>query len=115
MVTITSGVRRRILNVVNIFEFGKPADQYDNISKLNDGAHGIKQITYGLPQATEQSDLEDLLHKYASYNGKFAQQQTAIFNEDLKKSRRITFEQWQKRPWQDKLFEHAAALFRSQL
>ena len=49
------------------------------------------------------------------YDGKFAQQQTAIFNEDLKKSRRITLEQWQSRPWQDKLLEHAAALFRSQL
>ena len=49
------------------------------------------------------------------YDGKFAQQQTAIFNEDLKKSHRITLEQWQNRPWQEKLLEHAAALLRSQL
>ncbi len=49
------------------------------------------------------------------YDGKFAQQQTAIFNDDLKKSRRITLEQWQNRPWQEKLLEHTAALLRSQL
>jgi cardiolipin synthase len=49
------------------------------------------------------------------YDGKFAQQQTAIFNEDLKKSRRITLEQWRNRPWQEKLLEHTAALLRSQL
>ena len=49
------------------------------------------------------------------YDRKFAQRQIEIFNEDLKKSRRITLAQWQKRPWQEKLMEHASALLRSQL
>lgn len=49
------------------------------------------------------------------YDREFAQQQRAIFDEDLKKSKRITLEQWQNRPWQEKLLEHASALLRSQL
>jgi len=49
------------------------------------------------------------------YDRKFAQRQIEIFNEDLKKSRRITLAQWQHRPWQEKLMEHASALLRSQL
>jgi cardiolipin synthase len=49
------------------------------------------------------------------YDREFAQRQTAVFNEDLKKSRRITLEQWQNRPWQEKLLEHTSALLRSQL
>ena len=49
------------------------------------------------------------------YDREFAQQQIKIFNDDLTKSRRITLAQWQKRPWHEKLMEHAAALLRSQL
>ena len=49
------------------------------------------------------------------YNREFALRQQAVFNEDLKKSKRITLEQWQNRPWQEKLIEHTSALLRSQL
>lgn len=49
------------------------------------------------------------------YDREFAQRQQAVFNEDLKKSRRITLEKWQNRPWQEKWMEHASALLRSQL
>ena len=49
------------------------------------------------------------------YDREFAQRQRAIFDEDLKKSKRITLEQWQNRPWQEKLLEHTSALLRSQL
>ena len=49
------------------------------------------------------------------YDREFALRQQAVFNEDLKKSRRITLEQWQNRPWQEKWMEHASALLRSQL
>ena len=49
------------------------------------------------------------------YDREFAQRQREIFDEDLKKSKRITLEQWQNRPWQEKLLEHTAALLRSQL
>ena len=49
------------------------------------------------------------------YDEPFAQMQTDSFNADLAKSRRISYEQWKARPWQEKLKEHAAALFSSQL
>ena len=34
---------------------------------------------------------------------------------DLAQARRITYEQWQNRPWAEKLVEHTLALFRSQM
>lgn len=49
------------------------------------------------------------------YDREFALHQRAIFAEDLKKTKRITLAQWQNRPWQEKLLEHASALLRSQL
>jgi cardiolipin synthase A/B len=45
----------------------------------------------------------------------FAARQTAVFEDDLKRSRRVTFEEWQYRPWHEKLKERAARLMKSQL
>jgi cardiolipin synthase len=45
------------------------------------------------------------------YDRDFAARQTRVFEEDLKKSRRVTFAAWQARPWNEKLKEHATALF----
>ena len=49
------------------------------------------------------------------YDADVAAQQIALFNEDLKKSRRVTLEEWEARPWREKLLEHAAALLNAQL
>jgi len=49
------------------------------------------------------------------YDADVAAQQIALFNEDLRKSRRVTYEEWQARPWSEKLLEHAAALLNAQL
>ena len=49
------------------------------------------------------------------YDRAFAQRQIDIFEADLKQARRITYEQWQNRPWVEKLVEHTLALFRSQM
>lgn len=49
------------------------------------------------------------------YDHAFAQRQIDIFEEDLKRARQITYEQWQNRPWVEKLVEHTMALFRSQM
>ena len=43
------------------------------------------------------------------YDAGFATRQTAIFEDDIAKSRRVTYAQWQQRPWQEKLWEHVAA------
>ncbi len=49
------------------------------------------------------------------YDHAFAQRQIDIFEDDLKKSRQITYEAWQRRPWSEKLLEHTMALLRSQM
>ena len=49
------------------------------------------------------------------YDRDFAQAQARIFEEDLKRSRRVTLEEWEKRPWTERLWERTAALLSSQL
>ena len=49
------------------------------------------------------------------YDAEFAERATAVFEQDLKRSRRITLEAWKDRPWQEKLLEKASALLSSQL
>jgi cardiolipin synthase len=45
----------------------------------------------------------------------FAAVQRTVFERDLARSRRITLEEWQQRPWTEKLWEHTAGLLSSQL
>ena len=45
----------------------------------------------------------------------FARQQVEIFQRDLQRSRPITLQAWQQRPWQEKVLEHAASWFGGQL
>jgi cardiolipin synthase len=49
------------------------------------------------------------------YDREIAARQIAVFNEDLKRSRRVTYEEWNARPWTAKLKERAAELFDAQL
>ena len=49
------------------------------------------------------------------YDREFALRQIADFENDLKRSRRITYEEWANRPWTEKAWERLWALFRSQL
>ena len=49
------------------------------------------------------------------YDTEFARTQTATFEADLKVARRITYEEWEARPWKEKLIERTAALFSAQL
>ena len=45
----------------------------------------------------------------------FARAQERIFAADLERSRRISLEEWEKRPWSEKLWEHSMGLLSSQL
>ena len=45
----------------------------------------------------------------------FAAEQARIFEQDLRSSRRVTYEQWRERPWTEKLWENTVGLLRSQL
>ena len=49
------------------------------------------------------------------YDREFARHQISIFEQDLKRSRRISLEEWRNRPWHEKLWEHATSLLGSQL
>ena len=45
----------------------------------------------------------------------FAATQIAAFEQDKARSREITLQAWEARPWTEKLWERGAALLRSQL
>ncbi|BCF97074.1 hypothetical protein PPGU19_016430 [Paraburkholderia sp. PGU19] len=49
------------------------------------------------------------------YDAKFARLQTQIFADDLAKSKRVTLDDWNRRPWTRKLVDRAVALLDSQL
>ena len=49
------------------------------------------------------------------YDREFARAQSRIFEADLKRSRRITLEEWEHRPWTEKLWEHTLGLLNMQL
>ncbi|KUK60465.1 MAG: Uncharacterized protein XD81_0176 [Bacteroidetes bacterium 38_7] len=44
---ITPEIKRKILQIVNVFETGKLEGRYDELVVMNDGPGGIPQITYG--------------------------------------------------------------------
>ena len=49
------------------------------------------------------------------YDRAFAADQQRIFEDDLKRSKRISYEDWKARPWTEKAWEQAMGLFSSQL
>ena len=49
------------------------------------------------------------------YDAAFAEEVTKVFEEDLKRSKQITFEMWRHRPWREKALEKLSSLFSSQL
>ena len=49
------------------------------------------------------------------YDAAFAQRQTRVFEDDIRRSRRVTYEAWLERPWSEKLHEKMTGLLRSQL
>jgi cardiolipin synthase len=49
------------------------------------------------------------------YDHALAEHMTQVFEADLAKAKPITYEQWEHRPWREKLQERFAVLFRSQM
>jgi cardiolipin synthase len=49
------------------------------------------------------------------HDAAFARRQIEIFEDDIRRSRRVSLQEWRQRPLAEKLWEHAAALFRVQL
>jgi cardiolipin synthase len=42
------------------------------------------------------------------YSAAFAQSQVGVFNDDIRHARRISYDEWKKRPLSEKLREHLA-------
>jgi cardiolipin synthase len=49
------------------------------------------------------------------YDAAFAQRQTRVFEDDIQRSRRVTYQAWLDRPLREKAHEKLTALLRSQL
>ncbi|RUW45459.1 cardiolipin synthase B, partial [Mesorhizobium sp. M8A.F.Ca.ET.021.01.1.1] len=49
------------------------------------------------------------------YGKDFAQTQIDLFNQDLGRSRQISLEEWQARPWTEKVTDWLSSRLRSQL
>jgi cardiolipin synthase len=49
------------------------------------------------------------------YDREFAERATRVFEADLARARQVSLQEWQHRPWRERLMEHTAALFSSQL
>lgn len=49
------------------------------------------------------------------YDAELAARLSEVFEGDLERANRITYEDWKTRPWQEKLLEHGLALLSSQL
>lgn len=49
------------------------------------------------------------------YDRAFAERMSAVFEDDLKSTRRYTYAQWEARPWKEKFFEKVVRPIRSQL
>jgi cardiolipin synthase len=49
------------------------------------------------------------------FDPRFAEGQVRMFEEDKKRARRITLEEWQRRPWRERALERVAVLIRLQL
>jgi len=73
---ITIKQKNIILQVVNVFETGKPEGKYDALVVMADGHNGTRQITYGRSQTTEQGNLKTLIQLYVSKGGSFAAELT---------------------------------------
>ena len=69
---------------------------------------GLDQLRHPLVSLNDEANLN-------VYDKEFAHLQAETFDADLQKTRQITYEQWENRSWHEKLKEHAAAIFSSQL
>lgn len=81
---ISSAQKKKILQVLNVFETGKPEGIYDSIVTYVDGpvidGKRVKQITYGRSQTTEFGNLKRLIEKYIENKGLFAEKLTPYLN-----------------------------------
>ncbi len=74
---ITPGHKKKIEQVVNVFETGKKEGDYSQVSVFADYSDPetrtrIRQVTFGRSQTTEFGHLKDLIREYIDNHGKYA-------------------------------------------
>ena len=72
-------IKNKIEQVVNVFETGVAEGDYGNVSIYADGTfpngkRGVKQVTFGRSQTTEQGNLKALLEIYIEKGGQYSEQ-----------------------------------------
>lgn len=84
IMAISTNQKRKIIQVINVFETGTPDGNYSNISIYADGpvinGSRIKQITYGRSQTTEYGVLKILIEQYIANKGQYAEQLKPYIN-----------------------------------
>ena len=69
---LTSIATAIIERVINAFETGRAPGKYEAMTVLDDGPHGMPQISYGRAQVTEYGKLRALIERYVARGGSFA-------------------------------------------
>lgn len=72
--TLTPSQRAVCERVINVFETGTVRGRYGAIAIFDDGPNDIRQITYGRSQTTEYGNLRELVNRYVTAGGRFAEQ-----------------------------------------
>src|SRR5690349_7351477 len=75
---LSTGQKRLVQRVINVFETGTPDGDYGNISIYHDGPNNIRQITYGRSQTTEYGNLRELVADYVAANGTYSAALSAL-------------------------------------
>lgn len=109
---------RRNMNVV----FGPPLAPGNRAQALVNGGAQFTQALIERAQAgvkctccsTRSFSVNDEANLNV-YDREFAVAQARIFAQDLARSRRVSLEEWENRPWTQKLWENTMGLFSSQL
>ena len=76
-ISVTPAIKKKIEQVVNVFETGKAEGNYAQLSIFADYSDPqthtrIRQITFGRSQTTEFGHLKELLEEYINNQGQFA-------------------------------------------
>ncbi len=85
-IPITSPIKRKIEQVVNVFETGKKEGDYAQVTVYADytdpgTGNRIKQVTYGRSQTTEFGHLKALLQEYIANNGSYGHELAPFLNQ----------------------------------
>jgi cardiolipin synthase len=98
---------------VEIRKFHKP--HWYNWGRMNNRTHRKPLVSVGSTNFDNRSFRLNDEANLNVFDANFAGRQTQVFEDDLKRSRRVSYEQWEARPLKEKVMERLALLIGSQL